>query len=210
MKTIHVIACLILLSSASDKQKQTTYSQKINNSIIGIKAAKTDSVFSDQLYFALTDSVFPAWMGTKWDFNGTSNIPKHGEIACGYFVTTTLKHIGFNLNRYKLAQQASLTVVDVLCGKQKQHAYNKNGLIEKLSKLNGHHLFVVGLDYHVGYIAVEQNTVYFIHSDFFEGKVVQELASESTGFAATKAYVYGEITYNKSLFKKWRSNQKIY
>ncbi|MFT7592013.1 MAG: hypothetical protein ACI9UJ_001942, partial [bacterium] len=54
---------------------------------------------------ALVNSVFHFWYGTSWDFNGYTKTPNKGTVACGYFVSTTLKHIGFNVNRYKLAQQ---------------------------------------------------------------------------------------------------------
>lgn len=37
----------------------------------------------------ITQKVFPYWYGTKWDFNGTTEMPQEGSIACGYFVTTT-------------------------------------------------------------------------------------------------------------------------
>ncbi len=39
---------------------------------------------------------------------GHTAVPKEGEIACGYFVSTTLLHMGVPLNRYKIAQQNPL------------------------------------------------------------------------------------------------------
>ena len=38
----------------------------------------------------LTDKIFPYWYGTDWDFNGTTQKPNEGKIACGYFVTCLL------------------------------------------------------------------------------------------------------------------------
>src|SRR5687768_9423034 len=35
--------------------------------------------------------LFPFWEGTDWDFNGTTEVPGKGSIACGYFVTTILR-----------------------------------------------------------------------------------------------------------------------
>ena len=97
----------------------SNYQAKLDSSIKKLKNLNSDSMVSESFYYVMTDSVFPDWMGTKWDFNGVSNVPGKGMIACGYFVSTTLKHIGFNLNRYKLAQQAAYTVIDVLCGEKK-------------------------------------------------------------------------------------------
>ena len=149
----------------------------------------------------------PQWYGTPWAFDGISEAPRKNYIACGYFVSTTLKHVGFNLNRYKLAQQAASVVIDVLCGNNKAYSTDKSALINKLKAKNGNRLYVVGLDYHVGFIAVQNNEVYFIHSDYFKNKVVKEFAFKSQGFSATNSYVYGEITNNSSLLNKWKLNQ---
>ncbi|WMJ72126.1 hypothetical protein RCC89_02925 [Cytophagaceae bacterium ABcell3] len=43
-------------------------------------------VFSDYL----VNKLIPYWYGTKWDFEGHTDVPGKGEIACGYFVSTTL------------------------------------------------------------------------------------------------------------------------
>lgn len=196
--------------AASQAIAGSNYQQKVKSSIVNIKTSEGDSAMSVNLYQSLTDSVFPAWMGTKWDFNGISNEPGKGEIACGYFVSTTLKHVGFNLNRYKLAQQGASEVIKVLCGRDKKYAYSKDSAIAKFKALGDNKLYVVGLDYHVGYVSVEAGKVYFIHSDFFLGKVVKELAAKSQGFSATRSYVFGEITNNPTLFAKWKNGTKIY
>jgi len=31
--------------------------------------------------------IFPSWYGTPWNFNGTTEVPQQGKIACGYFVS---------------------------------------------------------------------------------------------------------------------------
>ncbi len=208
MKNIVVSLILLFpfgLSSAGDN-----YQAKLDRSIDKLKGFKLDSLNSECFYFIMTDSIFPDWMGTKWDFNGISNVPGKGMIACGYFVSTTLKHVGFNLNRYKLAQQGASTVVDVLCGKDKMRSVLESDIIQKLKKLGNNRLYVVGLDYHVGFLAVENNQVYFIHSDYFKGKVVREKADDSISFSSTNAYVYGELTNNKSLFTKWKNGVRIF
>lgn len=162
------------------------------------------------LYKNLTDSVFPAWYGTPWDFNGTSNIPGEGKIACGYFVSTTLKHVGFNLNRYKLAQQASSIIVKEVCGKNMMNRFHSQQSIFDHLKDKKNGLFIVGLDFHVGFLAVENSEVYFVHSDYINDKVVKELAEESAAFQSSEAYVLGEITNNSVLIKEWLNGEKIY
>jgi hypothetical protein len=79
------------------------------------------SIYSARTYLmkTLKQQIFPSWYGTSWDFNGYTEKPLNGKIACGYFVTTTLKHIGFNLNRYKIAQQDAYTIMKVISEKIK-------------------------------------------------------------------------------------------
>ena len=56
--------------------------------------------------------IFPYWIGTKWDYNGYTNRPGNDKIiACGYFVSTTLKHMGFKWNRFDLAKMYSSNIV---------------------------------------------------------------------------------------------------
>tara|TARA_B100001173_G_scaffold312490_1_gene334049 strand:- start:2793 stop:3419 length:627 start_codon:yes stop_codon:yes gene_type:complete len=206
----NLVSVLFVLFPLSFLIAGGNYQAKLDCSIKKLKSSKSGSLNSESFYFIMTDSVFPDWMGTKWDFNGISNAPGKGMIACGYFVSTTLKHIGFNLNRYKLAQQGASTVVDVLCGKDKMRSVLESDIIQKLKNLGDNRLYVVGLDYHIGFLAVENNQVYFIHSDYFKGKVVREKADDSISFSSTNAYVYGELTNNQSLFTKWKNGVKIF
>ena len=201
---------ILLVSGLLSMQSDAKY-KDICAQIIAEKNTKsTHKIISENyLFTTLVHQIFPHWEGTKWDFNGISNEPKNGEIACGYFVSTTLKHIGFNLNRYKTAQHAAAVIIKVLCGSQYSVFNNKNLAIDELKK-HPNTLFVVGLDYHVGFIANIDNQIYFIHSDYFNGKVVKELAEESIGFSATKSYYIGTISKNEQLIRKWKNYEKIY
>ncbi|WP_045471112.1 hypothetical protein [Winogradskyella sp. PG-2] len=69
---------------------------------------------SKYIYSKLLNDIVPHWYDTPWDFNGHTSTPNNGEIACGYFVSSTLKHLGFNLNRYKMAQAAGLNEAKLL------------------------------------------------------------------------------------------------
>ena len=84
------------------------------------------------LFTTLSKKIFPSWYGTAWDFNGYTEKPLNGEIACGYFVTTTLKHIGFNLNRYKIAQQGPFSITEILCEKEYISVYTDNNFLQMI------------------------------------------------------------------------------
>lgn len=166
---------------------------------------------SSYLYSKLINDIVPHWYGTPWDFNGYTNIPNRGEIACGYFVSTTLKHLGFNLNRYKMAQQAGLNEAQVLQEKLNLKIYSNlsfRDLKTKLNQVYNDGVYFVGLDNHVGYILIKDNELYFLHSSYYDDKVMIELAKESPCFESN-IYVFAEITTNKDLVKHWIFNDLL-
>lgn len=160
----------------------------------------------------LLDKIVPYWYGTKWNFEGHSAIPNEGTIACGYFVSTTLRDMGLNINRYRLAQQgpeeeaASLAidrtkmiVIDITPADSDSTLF--------LKKLEPG-LYMVGLDYHVGYLYLKDDQSYFIHSNYIDGRVMIENTSNSKAFESTR-YFISKITRNSLLAKKWLSGEKI-
>lgn len=166
---------------------------------------------SNYLYSKLINDIVPHWYNTTWDFNGYTNIPKQGDIACGYFVSTTLKHLGFNLNRYKMAQQAGLIEAQVLQAKSKLKMYSNlsfSSLKEKVNKAYTNGVYFVGLDNHVGYVLIKDKELYFLHSSYYDDKVMIEFAETSPCFSSN-FYVFAEITTNKKLVESWILNKKL-
>lgn len=72
---------------------------------------KTIDSISNCFLDTLINHIVHHWHNTTWAFEGYTNTPIQGEIACYYFVSTTLKYFEFNLYRYKMAQQAGLNEV---------------------------------------------------------------------------------------------------
>ena len=89
------------LKLASRYQEASTTEQK-NALIAEARMVLTRTIYSD---------LFPSWYGTAWDFNGTTEIPRQGKIACGYFVSTVLRDAGLKVERAQLAQQASENII---------------------------------------------------------------------------------------------------
>jgi hypothetical protein len=54
---------------------------------------------------ALINQLIPHWYGMPWSFFWLFSSSSKREVGCSYFVSNTLLHAGFNVNRYKLAQQ---------------------------------------------------------------------------------------------------------
>jgi len=166
---------------------------------------------ANYLYDKLLNELVPHWYGTPWDFNGHTDIPNDGEIACGYFVSTTLKHLGFRLNRYKMAQQAGLNEAITLQPKNELKIYrniSQKELKAKLNKVYTDGLYFVGLSNHVGYLLIKNDELYFLHSSYCDNEVVIEKAATSPCFQSD-IYVFAEITTNRKLVQKWIQNAPI-
>ncbi|QHI39019.1 hypothetical protein IMCC3317_44190 [Kordia antarctica] len=172
---------------------------------------KTIDSASSYLYNKLLNEIVPHWYGTPWDFNGHTNIPNEGEIACGYFVSTTLKHLGFRLNRYKMAQEGGTNEAITLQPRAELKIYrniSQTALKTKLNNVYKDGIYFVGLSNHVGYVLIKNKELYFLHSSYCDNKVILEKAETSPCFQSD-IYVFAEITTNRKLIQKWIQNTPI-
>lgn len=180
------------LATAADKQ---AFRQRLGRKIV------------DHLH----EELVPYWYGTQWDFNGTTQVPKEGAIACGYFVSTLLRDAGFKVERVRMAQQASLYIVRTVAPKGQRWDYggiSTAAFAEKVRGL-GEGLYVVGLDFHTGFVLCEGDDVWFIHSSYGEPfGVVKEVAEESAVLAQSNRFVLGKVN-NDELVGKWLRGEKI-
>src|SRR2546423_10076098 len=118
------------------------------------------------LVTTLRDELLPAWNGTPWAMNGTSVVPHEGSIACGYFVSTTLLHAGFRVERAKLGQQASEDITRSLVTTAPIWHTSDQPIDAFLDRLRpcGPGIYLVGLDNHVGYVIVDGDDTWFHHA----------------------------------------------
>ena len=156
----------------------------------------------------LLNHIVPHWYGTPWDFEGHTAIPNQGEIACGYFVSTTLRDMGLRLNRYKLAQQVPKNeAISIAIDSNEVTTLTSNDISNYLSKLKDG-LYFVGLDNHVGYLLIRQGSPYFIHSNYIDNKVMIEPTKGSIAFQSD-IYVLSKLSGNTLLIKKWLLGETI-
>ena len=161
----------------------------------------------------LINQVIPYWYGTPWDFDGYTNEPNEGTIACGYFISTTLKHMGINWNRYRLAQQAALLELMTVAGPGEIHALpetDPKDFIKYVKENLEEGLYLLGLTSHVGFIYYVDGEVFFIHSNFvFPSEVVIEYANVSNAILYSFDYYLTSISGNKYLLEKWLSGEEV-
>ena len=164
------------------------------------------------IYETLLNKIIPHWYGMSWDMAGYSIIPQDGYVGCSYFISNTLLHTGFKLNRYRIAQayskaiarsmQASGDLV-VLEGKSRQE------LIQFMKKNYSEGLFIIGLDSHVGYLLYRKDEVFIIHSSYYvDAKIVIEKAKFSPALDSN-IFVIGELTTNTETIKKWLNHSRF-
>jgi hypothetical protein len=154
----------------------------------------------------VTKTIAPAWIGTQWDFNGITQVPQQGKIACGYFVTTVLRDAGMPIARVKMAQCASEKLVTTLVQDKYVKRFSNIGIDDFMAylKLNGFGLYIIGLDNHTGFIFNDGLDIWFIHSSIVGTRDVQkEKAANSFILQKSKYRIVGKISADGLLLQKW-------
>lgn len=179
------------------------------------KSAKKALIISearDVVIGSIYSEIFPAWYGTTWDFNGTTEVPRAGKIACGYFVSTVLRDAGWRVQRARLAQQASENIILSLIAEPYVKRFRRVAIGDfiKTVKEWGPGIYLVGLDIHIGFIVNKRDEVYFIHSSYVEPfAVVKERALDSKILQTSNYRVLGKITADEGLIEKWLLRKDI-
>lgn len=155
---------------------------------------------------ALSDSIWPHWFGTPWDFNGTTQTPGRGHIACGYFVTTCLRDVGYEVQRVRWAQLSASDLVERLVASEMVRRYSDVPVERFADSIAtwGDGVYVIGLDCHVGFLLVRGGSVRFCHSTYVPPLcVVIEEAEDSGPLVHSRLRVVGRIVPNDELTAAW-------
>ncbi len=164
--------------------------------------AQETTIREELVFEAFRESLPKYWLGTDWDFNGTTRTPQKGSIACGYFVTNILDDLGMPLQRVYLAQQPSSVMIKKL---SKTHSIKrfakadamKNELIKNYPEKD---ILIVGLDFHTGFLIKEGHEIYFFHADYVSDQVQWEKLENSKALNSSNSFMIGSILQNISLF----------
>jgi hypothetical protein len=177
-------------------------------------SAEKDRVLEESGRFlsVVLPEMMRCWLGTPWDFHGTSETPGEGKIACGYFVSTILRDAGFRIDRYKLARQPSQNILRSFLPREslslrvgvpyEQYA----GELEKAAR----GIRIVGLDSHVAFLVTGPEGFRFIHSSGSKPWcVVDEGKDEADVLRRSNYRVEGLLTDDKPLLRRWLAGEKI-
>ena len=158
----------------------------------------------------LRDDLLPAWNGTTWAMNGTSQVPHEGAIACGYFVSTTLLHAGFQVERVRMGQQASTYISRSLVDYETMWRTSDQPIDAFVDRLRegGDGIYLVGLDNHVGFVIVDGKDTWFHHSGPGEAGVRREPA-RTASFLSTSRYREAAKLFDDALVERWLRGDAI-
>jgi hypothetical protein len=160
----------------------------------------------DFLYNSIVNDVLPSWSGTEYDYNGSTKLPLEGKIACGYFVSTTLEQVGFNIHRGKMARAASLYMIQSLASKKSRVRFatgSDPGLdLQKILDNTGNGLYQVGIDTHTGYIISDDTGDYFCHVGWDVVKRENIHSSNALKYGAKKGMWLGKLL-DDNMMRAW-------
>lgn len=223
---LFLIACL-LFHNCNSKQEQTKKQvpgpQAAVRSIINYDSCKKSIALTKQqlqkkwlhmsktakekiFTAAIAETIAPAWIGTTWNFYGTTETPQKGSIACGYFVTTVLRDAGLPVARVKLAQCASEQMICSLVQSKYISRFSNTALEDFMLSVKklGYGLYIVGLDNHTGFIYHDGTGIYFIHSTFLGTRNVQKENAATSGILKQSKYkVLGKISSDEQVLERW-------
>jgi len=81
--------------------------------------------------------------------------------------------------------------------------------VEKGIRALGPGFFVIGLDYHTGFVVYDGVEVYFVHSDYLpDQEVVAEKFQASDAISSSRYHMVGKI-FSHALIEKWLSGERI-
>lgn len=215
---------LLLVQGGHPSAQQLSTYQTLKNNIAlrqqalrgqyaaAVAAAKDSLVKVAKAYVVdkICNEVFNEWYGTPWDFNGTTQVPREGGIACGYFVTTVLRDAGFNLPRVKWAQLAAEQIILKCCRDVKRFRNAPVEDAEAWLRTQEDGLYVTGLDCHVGFIMKQKGEVFFVHSSYYhrETGVMKEKLKGENPFNDSKYRVIGKVS-DDNMIRNWLTGVRM-
>jgi len=150
--------------------------------------------------------LYSKWQNTPWDFNGTTEKPNEGAIACGYFVTTILRDMDLKINRNKLAVCASSIMMKTLAPQQKVKnlSYLNYAAFNDTLKQLGKGVYIIGLDFHTGFIVNDGKENWFIHSNYIKRKgVTKETVNNSAALRSSRTRWLISLTSDRDFVGHW-------
>jgi hypothetical protein len=121
-----------------------------------------------------------------------------------------LRDMGLKVNRRKLSVCASSQMMKSLVPKQQLKNLSRLSYPDFNKKLSeyGKGVYIIGLDFHTGFIVNDGKENWFIHSNYINRKgVTKEAVISSTALQSSKTRWMVSLTKDKYFLQKWLSDQ---
>ncbi len=151
-------------------------------------------VRAKEAFAVAVHDLLPAWEGTPWAMNGTTEVPGQGAVACGYFVATVLRDAGLPVQRISLAQRGAEDIIRTLTDESTIRRYWGATVDTVLGDHTDDGVYVVGLDWHVGLLVVTRGEATFCHASRSQQKRVLCEAAATTSSLRSRYTVVGELS----------------
>ncbi len=180
----------------------THYLDSLNLRKTGVDTADY-SAARGLLYNVVNNEIPAYWIGTTWDFNGVTQTPNEGYIACGYFLTTVMKQTGYDIKRVWMAQQASSVLINAYCTDIiKTNSLDK--VRDYLSEQPDSSTFIIGLDFHTGFVTKLGSDYYLIHSNYINSEgVIKEKVETADVLTSNSFFMIGSLNKRKNRVGQW-------
>jgi len=199
------------------ESQRTNLSRKYNTD-----RKRTIEEARDFIYHTINDVLMPAWLGTDWNFYGTTRQPGSGRIACGHYVARVLHDAGFDVDDSStctgLGVQLSGNIAGTMCPNEEIKWYRNStiGEIEADLTKNGDSIFVMGHACGAGFFVTRDGEAYVCNSThhFLEGEPrvvyvpIEESPDVSASLSSRKAIVAGNVL-NDETIEKWLRGERI-
>jgi len=157
------------------------------------------------------DALHKRWLGTRWGLGMPQTTrPQQGKVNCGLFVALILRYAGFNFNIWTFNRQAARDAIWSMAPRGQRRSFYRVKMKRFLAgvKKMGPGLFLIGLDFHIGFLRQDEAGLRFVHASYVDKKVVDEPASEAIPILTSRSRVVGKILQPKML-RWWLTDRRI-
>jgi hypothetical protein len=151
------------------------------------------------------------WLGTRWGLGPPqASAPGDGKINCGTFVGTVLRDAGFVVDVAKLQRQPSQLIISSFVGRERTRKWSNASMDRFLADVRamGPGLFIIGLDFHVGFLIQTEDDLRFVHASYLTRTVVDEPAAAARPITDSKYRVVGKLLDRHNV-RDWVEGNRI-
>ena len=160
---------------------------------------------------ARIDLLHHMWLGTRWGLGmPQTRVPHEGKVNCGMFVARVLRDAGFRLNVWKFNRQTAADAIRSVAPKRVRRYFHDAPMDKFLARVKkmGPGLFIIGLDFHIGFLRQTEDDLRFVHASYIDKKVVDEPASTAVPIVTSRYRVVGKIL-QPDMLAAWLARRRL-